>query len=133
MKGKAFMDNVFGLRAWRRQRSGTGTGTGTGTSSGSDVGGLGGGSRSARSEALSRRDWLRGRWHPPAPPGAARVIPSACLAHQRVLCSSCAERCPLAGALRIVAGKPVVDAARCDGCGECALACPAPGRALVVG
>lgn len=83
------------------------------------------------SEALNRRDWLRGRWHAPRR-GVAQVIPSACLAHQRVLCSSCAERCPVAGALRIVAGKPVVDAARCDGCGECARACPAPGGALLV-
>jgi ferredoxin len=62
--------------------------------------------------------------------GPVMVVRSACLAWQGSPCWTCSERCPVDGAISLDAGRPVVDVARCDGCGECVAACPAPHNAL---
>jgi ferredoxin-type protein NapG len=59
----------------------------------------------------------------------ARAIPDACVAEERA-CDACATRCP-AGAITFEADRPRVDETRCDGCGACERACPAPGGAIV--
>lgn len=61
-------------------------------------------------------------------PLLARVEPS-CLALNRVECRLCGERCD-AGAIRFPPRRggvamPVIDGARCTGCGDCLPACPA--------
>lgn len=58
------------------------------------------------------------------------VMTSACLAWQGTPCWTCSERCPVPGAIVLDRGRPRIDLARCDGCGECVLACPAPHNAL---
>lgn len=72
-------------------------------------------------------------WARPAPKGrgVARVLPFSCLNAFGSFCSTCVERCPVEGAMRLDGRKVVIDAARCDGCGACAPACPAPGGAIV--
>lgn len=62
--------------------------------------------------------------------GPVAVVRSACLAWQGSPCWTCSERCPVEGAITLDAGKPTVDVERCDGCGECVAACPAPHNAL---
>lgn len=83
---------------------------------------------------VSRRAWLRGAWarEPEAPPRrqVAAILRSRCLA--RTFCSVCVERCPVEGALTMVAGRPEVDVERCDGCGTCQFACPAPSGAIAM-
>ncbi len=91
---------------------------------------------------LSRRDLLRGRFLPSAPPaadvaaatgdGVAVVMAWGCLAFRGTICSVCVERCPEDGALRLEAGRPVVAPDRCTGCGDCVDVCPAPSRAVVI-
>lgn len=58
------------------------------------------------------------------------IVPSLCLAWKHLGCSTCRERCPVPGAIVLDAGRPVIDAARCTGCGDCVRACPAPVMAL---
>jgi ferredoxin len=60
----------------------------------------------------------------------ARVRPERCLAWQGSFCSTCAERCPIEGAITLERGRPRVEASRCNGCGDCARVCPAPLNAL---
>ncbi len=48
------------------------------------------------------------------------------------LSESCVERCPVPGALRLDAGRPIVDPARCTGCGVCLHVCPAPAPAFII-
>lgn len=62
--------------------------------------------------------------------GPVTVVRSACLAWQGSPCWTCSERCPVEGAISLDAGRPRIDVARCDGCGECVAACPAPHNAL---
>ena len=64
--------------------------------------------------------------------GTAVIQTWNCLAHQRSFCTTCAERCPVPGALTIVAGKPQVNEAACTGCGLCQWACPAPTNAVMI-
>lgn len=62
----------------------------------------------------------------------ARIVTHDCLAYQGTTCVSCVERCPVPGAIDLVAGKPVIDAATCVGCGVCAHVCPAPRPAVAI-
>lgn len=55
-----------------------------------------------------------------------------CLAHLGTTCSSCSERCPVPGAIRLTDGKPSVDPALCTGCGVCQHVCPAPVNAVLL-
>ncbi len=64
--------------------------------------------------------------------GRAVIGAQECLAHQGTTCSTCVEQCPVPGALRLVAGRPVVDAAVCTGCGVCQYVCPSPRNAVIV-
>ncbi len=58
--------------------------------------------------------------------GKVRVRLYACLAHAGSFCSTCAERCPVPGAIVLDAGRPRVQEELCDGCGVCVGVCPAP-------
>lgn len=87
---------------------------------------------------FDRRSFLRGRFFgepaaesPSAPPARTVSVSEVhCLAHRGVGCSTCRERCPVPGAIKVEAGRPTIDPARCDGCGQCIAACPAPVLAL---
>jgi len=63
------------------------------------------------------------------------VIQPDCLAQAQVVCRTCGERCPV-GAIRfppLLGGvaKPLVDAAKCTGCGECFAPCPSDSIVLM--
>lgn len=75
-----------------------------------------------------------GALRPDAPRVMGRAVIAAhdCLAYQSATCSVCVERCPVPGALRLEAGRPVVDASRCTGCGVCQHVCPSPRNAVIV-
>jgi ferredoxin len=60
-----------------------------------------------------------------------RVLDHHCLA-TRSFCSVCVERCPRDGAIVVAHGRPRIVPDRCDGCGHCIPACPAPILALEV-
>jgi Pyruvate/2-oxoacid:ferredoxin oxidoreductase delta subunit len=62
--------------------------------------------------------------------GPVTIIRSACLAWQGTSCWTCSERCPVEGAIVLDAGRPTVDTARCNGCGECVASCPATHNAI---
>lgn len=64
--------------------------------------------------------------------GTAWVDRSNCLAHRGTLCTTCSERCPVPGALRVDGGKPAIQDATCTGCGVCAQVCPAPINAIAI-
>jgi len=64
--------------------------------------------------------------------GVAWIQTMACLAHTGSFCSVCSERCPVPGAIEVVAGKPTIRGDVCTGCGVCASVCPAPHNAVVV-
>lgn len=64
-------------------------------------------------------------------------LETGCLALRGIVCRSCAEHCE-PGAIRLrplPAGRalPVIDEARCTGCGECARVCPAQAIVLRAG
>jgi Na+-translocating ferredoxin:NAD+ oxidoreductase RNF subunit RnfB len=96
---------------------------------------------------LDRRGFLTGGFlalfHEPSPPqvrygtapatqaaGVAHIVMRDCLAWQGTTCSTCRERCPVIGAIRLDRGRPSVEAAVCTGCGDCVAACPAPRPAI---
>jgi len=64
--------------------------------------------------------------------GVARISTVDCLAHQGTTCSSCSERCPVEGAIKLTRGRPQVVAEACTGCGICQHVCPAPRNAVLV-
>lgn len=65
--------------------------------------------------------------------GARACIRAArCLANMSQVCTVCVERCGERGAIRLQGLYPMIDAALCTGCGDCASACPAPGGAIVL-
>jgi ferredoxin-type protein NapG len=64
--------------------------------------------------------------------GHASIQTYNCLAHLGTTCSSCSERCPVPGAIRVNDGKPSVDASLCTGCGVCQHVCPAPANAVLL-
>lgn len=68
----------------------------------------------------------------PSAMGTARIDPTTCLAHQNSFCSTCAERCPVPGAIVVEFGRPRVDASACVGCGVCQYHCPAPENAIAI-
>ena len=89
--------------------------------------------------ALSRRQWLLGRWRPasetppPTPRDASVAVIQGrrCLAYRGLVCSTCVEQCPVEGAIRVEQGVPQVVAAQCTGCRVCHAACPAPENAIL--
>jgi NAD-dependent dihydropyrimidine dehydrogenase PreA subunit len=67
------------------------------------------------------------------PIGEAEIDTRVCLAWNRSVCWTCYDACPLQGsALKLTAGRPVVDTTACSGCGQCEFACPAGNRGIVV-
>jgi Pyruvate/2-oxoacid:ferredoxin oxidoreductase delta subunit len=68
----------------------------------------------------------------PAPAQVAVVAGRHCLAGQGDGCSACVSHCPVPGAMTVVGGMPMVDAARCTGCRGCLEVCPAPTRAILM-
>ena len=79
----------------------------------------------------ARRAFLRGA---PAGRGAGIRIGEACLAARGVVCQSCRDACGEAAVAfswgRGGVPRPLVDAGRCTGCGDCVPACPAGAIAL---
>lgn len=78
---------------------------------------------------LSRRAFLVGQ-RPPAPVPERYIADFGgnCLARSHVVCRTCGESCER-GAIRFVLAPggvalPVLDAERCDGCGDCLRDCP---------
>ncbi len=77
------------------------------------------------------RDWVhaaRGR----SEEKLATVQTFSCLNRGADFCATCVERCPTPGAIRVDGRRVVIDPVRCTGCGDCALACPAPGGAILL-
>ena len=64
--------------------------------------------------------------------GTARILNLNCLAHEGTLCTTCFERCPVPGAIRVDDGKPTVQSDLCTGCGVCQHVCPAPRNAILL-
>lgn len=64
--------------------------------------------------------------------GTAHIQAHDCLNALGTSCSVCLERCPIEGALQLRAGKVMVHAALCTGCGICQHACPAPNNAVII-
>jgi ferredoxin-type protein NapG len=64
--------------------------------------------------------------------GKASIKTSDCLAYQGGFCSTCAERCPVSGAIEVNMGKPKIVTNLCTGCGICHHVCPAPWNAIIL-
>ncbi|QDV42074.1 quinol dehydrogenase periplasmic component [Stieleria neptunia] len=64
--------------------------------------------------------------------GTAKITEHLCLAHHSTTCTVCSERCPTAGVIEVVDGKPTIDEAACTGCGVCRYVCPAPENAILL-
>lgn len=64
--------------------------------------------------------------------GTAFIEPMKCLAHSGSLCSSCAESCPVPGAIVVEDAKPRIIAPSCTGCGVCHQVCPSPSNAVSI-
>ena len=57
--------------------------------------------------------------------GKVRLVEERCITFAGPDCGACASLCPPgAEALRLVRGRPVIDAEPCVGCGRCIEACP---------
>lgn len=69
----------------------------------------------------------------PAPPRlVAQIQPFDCLARSGQICTVCAERCPVPGAVLVEGARVRIVASACTGCGICQQVCPAPGNAIVL-
>ncbi len=64
--------------------------------------------------------------------GTARIDRLSCLPHLGTTCSTCVERCPVPGAIRVTQGKPTIVPETCIGCGICHQVCPAPRNAVMM-
>ena len=64
--------------------------------------------------------------------GVASIRTAYCLAHAGTICTVCSERCPVEDVIEVQAGKPVIDASTCTGCGVCQYVCPAPYNAVLI-
>jgi len=64
--------------------------------------------------------------------GSAHIVLDRCVRSVGTACEACLTACPVAGALNLNDGKPVVDEAVCTGCGSCRNVCPAPMNAVVI-
>ncbi|MBK7538532.1 MAG: 4Fe-4S binding protein [Myxococcales bacterium] len=74
----------------------------------------------------------RRQFAPRLPPSMVpSVVGARCLALTS-FCAVCVERCPAPSAIALRGGLPQIDPARCDGCGQCLAACPAPVLALAL-
>ena len=62
----------------------------------------------------------------------ALIHPASCLTYEHQVCTSCLERCPTDGALKLDGLHPRVIPDACTGCGDCQRACPAPGGAILL-
>ena len=62
--------------------------------------------------------------------GLACINPETCLPFNGTVCTACVERCPVEKALTIEAGRPVVHADSCTGCGVCLYVCPGPDETI---
>lgn len=68
---------------------------------------------------------------PESGPSVAVIQGRHCLALTS-FCAACVERCPVAGALRMSNGMPMVVVDVCTGCGSCHDVCPAPTNAVLL-
>jgi ferredoxin-type protein NapG len=64
--------------------------------------------------------------------GTAVVEPERCVTWADEECAMCVTQCPVPGAIAQVEGHPVVDAARCIGCGVCEHVCPTERASITV-
>lgn len=67
----------------------------------------------------------------PAEAQVAIIQGRHCLAYT-TFCSTCSERCPVVGAIKVERGIPQIIADTCTGCGICHDVCPAPTNAVLV-
>jgi len=85
--------------------------------------------RAAESVASARAP---GAPHAKPGPGVqvAVVAGRDCLACQGNFCSTCVDRCPVIGAMKMDSGVPMVNMNLCTGCEICQEVCPAPTNAI---
>lgn len=71
---------------------------------------------------------------PELPPriGTARIDQMECLAYRHQVCTTCADACPVAGAITQQRLKPTIQSEVCTGCGVCHNVCPAPRNAVLI-
>lgn len=62
----------------------------------------------------------------------ALILPDHCLSYRNQVCTSCLERCPEPGAIKLDGVHPRVIPDACTGCGQCHDVCPAPQNAVLV-
>jgi Pyruvate/2-oxoacid:ferredoxin oxidoreductase delta subunit len=61
------------------------------------------------------------------------VVQSTCVTYHGQPCAQCVTACPVPGAIATAPdGHPLVDAARCIGCGVCEHVCPTPEASIIV-
>ncbi len=58
--------------------------------------------------------------------GMAQIVPERCVAWAWMACTKCSKECPEEAISLDADKRPVVEAAKCNGCGLCEYICPAP-------